>query len=166
MVRVPGLVALFPANMIAPELVTVPTVTAPLILPVLPSMPALTCTAPLPVPEPVLFFTKRLPALTVVAASVGIRIGQTQFAVPHFCKRTARAAADSAIPDQPGKGRAKVVRADGQVIRPEKDQTISFDRAGRHARSALLSYIKVAVAVNLHARCVVSRSGRKTNQTC
>ena len=96
---------------------------------------------------------------------VGIRIGQTQFAVPHFCKRTARAAADSAILDQPGKGRAKVVRADGQVIRPEKDQTISFDRAGRHARSALLTYIKVAVAENLHARRAARRSGRKYNQT-
>ena len=66
MVRVPGLVALLPGKRIAPELVPVPTVTAPVILPVPPSVPVLTCTAPVPVAEPVLFVTRSVPLVMVV----------------------------------------------------------------------------------------------------
>src|SRR5205823_763609 len=58
--------ALVGRERIAPELLPVPTVTAPLILPVPPSVPTLTCTAPLPVPEPVLFLTRSVPLVMVV----------------------------------------------------------------------------------------------------
>ena len=42
------------------------TVTGPAIVPLPPSVPPSTCTAPLPVPLPLLLFTSSVPALTVV----------------------------------------------------------------------------------------------------
>ena len=66
MLRMPGAVALLPGKTIAPELLPVPTVTAPVIMPVPASVPLLTCTAPVPVAEPLLFVTKSVPLLTVV----------------------------------------------------------------------------------------------------
>ena len=56
----------FPARRIAPELLPVPTVTALLIVPTPSSVPVLTCTAPGPVAEPVVFLTTSAPLRIVV----------------------------------------------------------------------------------------------------
>src|SRR5437868_15251699 len=50
----------------APDPLPVPTVTLPAIVPVEPSVPALTFTAPVPVPELRLLLTNSVPAVTVV----------------------------------------------------------------------------------------------------
>ena len=49
-----------------PLLVPLPIVTGPLVLPLPPSVPEFTCTAPVPVAEPVWFVTRSVPPLTAV----------------------------------------------------------------------------------------------------
>ena len=127
----------FPEARVA-AVVAVPIVAAPEILPVPPKVPALTCTGPVPVAEPVLFRNQQRAFGNGGAAGVGVSdFVESQFARPSLGERTARAAAESAILDQPGKGPAHVIRAHGQVNTSEEHQAAAFNRAGRYARSVV-----------------------------
>ncbi len=66
MVRVVGLVAPWPGVRVAPEPLPLPIVTTPAIVPGPARVPALACTGPVPVPEPVVLLITNPPALTVV----------------------------------------------------------------------------------------------------
>ncbi len=66
MVRLAGFVKLLSGNRVAPELLPVPTVTVPAIMPCPLSVPELTCTAPVPVAEPLVLLTTSLPLFTKV----------------------------------------------------------------------------------------------------
>jgi len=123
MVRVPGLVALLPGNKIAPELLPVPTVAAPAIVPLPPSSPSLTCTGPAPVPERPVLLTIRCPWFFNRGASgVGVRVSESQFALANFGKRSTSNVVQAAILDHPGKGGAQFVAANGQVLSSQKTQ--------------------------------------------
>src|ERR1700730_11548545 len=75
------------------------------------------------------------------------------------------AAVRSTILNHPGKGRAQVVTANGEVVGSEDDSAASFDRASRHARSVVPADIQIAVAENLRARRAARRVLLKQNET-
>ena len=82
MVRFPGAAAV-PPKMV-PLVVPLEIVTGPLMLPVPPRVPEFTCTAPVPVAEPVVFLSKSVPPLTAVTAYIGISMAETETALSNL----------------------------------------------------------------------------------
>src|SRR5438270_1294024 len=78
-----------------------------------------------------------------------------------LCKTAVR----STILNHPRKGCVQVVAAHGEVFGSEEDDTASFDRADRHARSVVGTDIQSAVAENLHPRRATRRISIKLNKT-
>ena len=62
---------------------------------------------------------------------VSIRTSEGECAGSDLGERTGDAV------DRAGKGRAQVVAAHGEVLRPEMNRTTSFDRPNRHARKVV-----------------------------
>ena len=83
---------------------------------------------------------------------VGVRARERQCAGADFRQRAVCATAESAILHQPGKSRAHIVRAHGQINASEEDKTVALNRAGRDARSVVLANVQSAVAENPHPR--------------
>src|SRR6202011_2067537 len=80
-------------------------------------------------------------------------------------QRAARAARDSSVLNDPRKGCAQIVGADGQVVAAEKNIPVSLDRTNRHAGRIVRTDVELAVAKNLVPGRTAGRIIKKENGT-